>query len=76
MQLFDEILEEKDHYLERFHFALERIHEIHQETTNSDCPVSTHGEAFADYFHKVSAFLLQIADFYQKNRKASLLMLP
>lgn len=71
MNLLDKILDEKEHYLERYHFATERIHEIYQETT-SDCSVTIHGKAFGEYFHTVSAFLLQINDFYKKKQSGEL----
>lgn len=72
MNLLDEILEEKEQYLDRFHFALERINEINKETAQADCSVNTHGKAFGDYFHKTSDFLLQISDFYQKKQNGEL----
>jgi len=72
MNLIEEIIAEKDQYLERFHFASERIQSIHEETSQGNCSVSTHGEAFADYFHKVSSFLLQILDLYEKKSAGEL----
>lgn len=72
MNLLDEILEEKNQYLERFHFAIERVREMNQETSDASCSVNTHGKAFGDYFHKTSDFLLQIADFYQKKQAGEL----
>lgn len=72
MNLLEEILEEKDQYLERFHLAIERIQSIYEETSRGTCSVSTHGNAFADYFHQVASFLLQIADFCQKKLSGEL----
>lgn len=72
MDLIEEISAEKDQYLERFHFASERIQSIYEETSNENCSVGTHGEAFTDYFHKVSSFLLQIIDFYNKKSNGEL----
>lgn len=70
MNLLDEILQEKEQYLERFHFAAKRIHDIFTETSDSKttAAVSTHGSAFALYFHKTAEFLLQITDFYNKKQ--------
>lgn len=72
MDLIEEILTEKDQYLERFHFAAERIQSICEETGRKDCPVNIHGTAFADYFHTVSSFLLKILDFYNKKTSGEL----
>ena len=47
MDLIEEILTEKDQYLERFHFAAERIQSICEETGRKDCPVNIHkGKVF------------------------------
>ncbi len=72
MNLIEEILAEKDQYLERFHFAAERVQSIYEETSLEDCSVSVHGIAFADYFHTVASFLLQILDFYHKKSSGEL----
>lgn len=60
---------EEENYLERLEMAIDRIKEIHEENTSGKPAVKHHGEAFPDYFAKVSAFLLKIADFHQKNRQ-------
>lgn len=72
MNLLDEIKEENIQYLERFSLAVERIQAIFEETSEATCAVNTHGTAFGDYFHQVSCFLLQIADFYQQKKKKEL----
>lgn len=76
MTILEEILEEKDFYLERFEFACERILTIHQETKKIDSmqdlpddmatqiPIAARDKSFITYFYKVSSFLLQISSFY------------
>ena len=46
MNLIEEILAEKDQYLERFHFAAERVQSIYEETSLEDCSVSVHRTTF------------------------------
>ena len=69
MKPVNEILEEKEQYMERFYFATERIQGILEETAEADCPVTAHGNAFGTYFKQTASFLLQIADFYDKKTK-------
>ena len=72
MNQLEEKKKEEETYLERLETAVARIREIHEENTAGKPTVKHHGEAFPDYFAKVSAFLLQIADFHGKNRQGAL----
>lgn len=56
-------------YYARLQFAIDRIREIEAENLSGKSRVKSYGEAFPDYFSRVSAFLLEIADFYEKNRQ-------
>ena len=72
MKQLDEILEEKEDYLQRYIFANRRIHSIFEETTQEDCPVNIHGAPVGEYFHQVSAFLLQIEELWNKKTSGEL----
>lgn len=72
MNQLEEIIGEKEQYLQRFSFANERIRSIFEETLEKDCTVNRHGAAFGQYFHQVSSFLLQIKDFYDKRQQGLL----
>ena len=72
MNQLEEKKREEENYLERLETAVARIREIHEENIAGKPTVKHHGEAFPDYFAKVSAFLLQIADFHQKHRQGGL----
>lgn len=69
MELINELLEEKEQYMERFCFATERIRGILEEASDAGCPVTAHGNAFGTYFKQTASFLIQIADFYDKKTK-------
>ena len=69
MEPVNEISEEKEQYMERFCFATERIQGILEETSEADCPVTAHGNAFGIYFKQTASFLLQIAELYDKKSK-------
>lgn len=69
MELINELLEEREQYMERFCFATERIRGILEEASDAGCPVTAHGNAFGTYFKQTASFLIQIADFYDKKTK-------
>lgn len=76
MTILEEILEEKDFYLERFEDACARILTINKETAEitdtpnlsanllEEVPIARRNKSFIHYFHNVSSFLLQISTFY------------
>ena len=59
--------QEKEQYLDRFVFVVERIRAIYEETP--DCPVAYHGAAFGEYFHKTSGFLLMIEELWRQRKE-------
>jgi len=69
MNQLEETKNRDENYMERMETAIVRIREIHEENTSGKPTVKHHGESFPDYFAKVSAFLLKIADFHEKNRQ-------
>lgn len=71
MKELEEITKDTENYQERLHFAVERIREIYAENTGEDATVKIHGKGFPDYFAKVSAFLLEVFDFYEKNQRGA-----
>lgn len=72
MNQLEEILTEKEQYLQRFTFANERIQAIYEETKEKNCPVNVHGSSFSIYFHMVAEFLLQITEFYHQKMDGTL----
>lgn len=67
----DETTKNRDSYLERLHFASDRIREIGAENSENTSSVKAHGENFPHYFIAVSNFLTDIAEFYEKYRQGS-----
>lgn len=72
MKQTEEILQDREEYLERFHFSIERIKEIREECGQNIGKVKTHGSGLCDYFSRVSDFLLLIAEAQKKQESGEL----